>query len=327
MYNDIRLEKGLYRLSGKSFTQALGELDPDCSYAGTELEGLDAFERQLKRFNIRVSGADCDIVDKFFTTTESAVLFPEFVRRAILSGMELPILEEIVAVNSRAGAIDYRPYTVALTNNAAYSTTTAEGASLPETTIKQTSSALTTTKLGRIISTSYEAVRYQKLDLFACTLRCIGSQLANEIAKSALTTLETGADTEAGTEGGFVFSDLTALYGEFADYDLTTLVASPATCAALMALSGMEECESDDGGISVKLPFGPRLYKAKSYSGTGVIGLDKKYALQMITDSDLVLETDKLIDKQLDRIAVSVRFAFNKMFGGAVKVLTFTAAS
>ena len=83
MYNDIKLEKGLYNLSGKSFTAALEELDPSANYAGTELASLDAFERQLKRFNIRIKGADCDRVDKFFTSTETAVLFPEFVTRCI----------------------------------------------------------------------------------------------------------------------------------------------------------------------------------------------------------------------------------------------------
>ena len=86
MYNDIKLEKGLYNLSGKSFTAALEELDPSSAYIGTELSSLDAFERQLKRFNIRVNGADCDRVEKFFASTETAVLFPEFVSRCIKKG-------------------------------------------------------------------------------------------------------------------------------------------------------------------------------------------------------------------------------------------------
>ena len=88
MYDSVKLEKGMYHLANRSFSQALEEADPSAQYAGTPMQNLDAFERQLKRFGIRVSGADCDQVEKFFTTTESAVLFPEFVRRAIKSGME-----------------------------------------------------------------------------------------------------------------------------------------------------------------------------------------------------------------------------------------------
>ena len=48
------------------------------SYKGTSLEGLDAFERQLKRFDIKVSGNMSSPVDKFVATTDSAALFPEY---------------------------------------------------------------------------------------------------------------------------------------------------------------------------------------------------------------------------------------------------------
>ena len=70
-YDNIRIEKSLYT-TGKSFTQALEALDPSENYKGTSLEGLDAYERQLKRFDIKVSGENCDTVSKFFQTTDSA---------------------------------------------------------------------------------------------------------------------------------------------------------------------------------------------------------------------------------------------------------------
>ena len=54
-YDNIKLEKGLYT-TGKSFTKALEEIDPSDNYIATELEGLDAYQRQLKRFDIKVSG-------------------------------------------------------------------------------------------------------------------------------------------------------------------------------------------------------------------------------------------------------------------------------
>ena len=78
----------MYHLTGKSFLQVLEELDPAAQYADTPLAGLDAYERQLKRFDIHVCGPQCDRVEKFFTTTESAVLFPEFVRRAVRQALK-----------------------------------------------------------------------------------------------------------------------------------------------------------------------------------------------------------------------------------------------
>ena len=87
MYKDLKLEKGMYHITGKSFSEVLESMDPSGGYAETPLAGLDAYERQLKRFDIHVSGSHCDRVEKFFSTTDSAMLFPEFIRRAIRSGM------------------------------------------------------------------------------------------------------------------------------------------------------------------------------------------------------------------------------------------------
>ena len=42
MYQNLKLEKGLYHLTNKSFVQALEALDPSAQYADTPLAGLDA---------------------------------------------------------------------------------------------------------------------------------------------------------------------------------------------------------------------------------------------------------------------------------------------
>ena len=97
-YENLKLEKGMYGQGGRSFAQTLEALDPSESYKGTALEGLDAFQRQLKRFDIKVKGAGSDRVEKFFWSTESAVLFPEFVSRVVRQGMEEEsILPDITA--------------------------------------------------------------------------------------------------------------------------------------------------------------------------------------------------------------------------------------
>ena len=61
-FDNLKLEKGMYHEAGKSFTQVLEKLDPSEQYRGTALEGLDAYQRQLKRFDIRVKGAGSDLV-------------------------------------------------------------------------------------------------------------------------------------------------------------------------------------------------------------------------------------------------------------------------
>ena len=87
-FENVKLEKGMYGHSGRSFTKVLETLDPSENYKGTAYENLDAFQRQLKRFDIHVKGAGSDMVEKFFHTSDSAVLFPEFVSRVVRQGME-----------------------------------------------------------------------------------------------------------------------------------------------------------------------------------------------------------------------------------------------
>ena len=87
-YDNVKLEKGMYGEAGKTFSQVLEACDPSEAYRGTPMEGLDAFQRQLKRFDIHVKGSGSDMVEKFFHTTDSSVLFPEFVSRVVRQGLE-----------------------------------------------------------------------------------------------------------------------------------------------------------------------------------------------------------------------------------------------
>lgn len=190
MYNDIRLEKGMYDLSGKSFTAALEELDPSSAYAGTPLEKLDAFERQLKRFNIRVSGQDCDRVEKFFSSTESAVLFPEFVTRSIRKGFDDMVLSTVCA----AKTVNYSSqYLGCVLDDTANYSPSDQADTLPTATVTEASTPVTLAKYGRLINASYEAVRQQRLDVFGVMLRSIGVKLAVAVIKNAFSVLKTGA--------------------------------------------------------------------------------------------------------------------------------------
>ena len=315
MFNEVKLEKGMYHLAGKSFVQALEEADPGKQYAGTPLAQLDAYERQLKRFDIRVSGAGCDRVEKFFTTTESAVLFPEFVRRAIVQGMREAVLDEITAVVTRCESNRYQG--VVLTETAAYSTTN-EGSAMPDSTITESDSVVSLAKYGRTIKASYEAVRQQKLDVFALMLRRVGKELADSVTGAALDVLVDSVT--ATTVTGLAYGDLAALYGSFTSFDMKAVLVSPGVMAEILVMDEMLEASSKDV-TEIRLPFGTRLINCKQLDDDTVIGLDTDFALEQIRSSEVVLETDKLIDRQLDCIGVSINVGFRALMSGAVKVL------
>ena len=73
----------MYSEVGRSFcTRCWRSVTPSSSTQGRQLSIWMPFSGSWKRFDIKVKGADSDVVSKFFASWESAVLFPEYVARA-----------------------------------------------------------------------------------------------------------------------------------------------------------------------------------------------------------------------------------------------------
>lgn len=315
MYNDIKLEKGMYNLSGKSFTSALEELDPTSAYMGTELENLDAFERQLKRYNIKLSGTECDRVEKFFNSTETAVLFPEYVKRCIEKGFDDTIISSVTAAQT---VCESGHYLGCVMDDSADYISTEQADELPATTVKEGTTAVVLEKFGRLINASYEAVRKQRLDVFGVMLKSIGVKLAVAVLKKAVKILMQNAKTI--TVSSLTYANLAELYGSFDCFDMTTIIANPATASKIMAMEQLSDSRTNADG-QIVLPFGSEMVKTSAVDVNTIIGIDKKFALEFITSSGLVLETDKLIDRQLDRITISISCGFRKITPDAVKII------
>ena len=117
------------------------------------------------------------------------------------------------------------------------------------------------------------------------------------------------------------YSDLAALCGKFSNFNMNALIASPSVMASIVAMEQMMETASEQPG-QIRLPFGAMLYKAAQLDDQTIIGLDRDFALEMITATDLILETDKLIESQMDLIAVSIQVGFRTLTSDAVHLLT-----
>ena len=178
-------------------------------------------------------------------------------------------------------------------------------------------------KYGRSIHASYEAVRRQRLDAFSAILRAVGVRLSNGLlGQSILCMKETnGSLIDVVTDGKLTYADLAKLYGEFRSFDMTKVLAAPAVAAEIMAMEQMQDMASAQPN-TILLPFGAQLQKCAGMSADYIVGLDNRFALEMITTDDVLLETDKLIDSQLDVITVSIRAAFRVMLSEAVHVLS-----
>ena len=337
-FNEIKLDKGMYSESGKSFEQVLETLDPNENYKGTPMEGMDAFQRQLKRFDIKVRGAGSDTVEKFFSTSESAVLFPEYVSRSVKAGMEEGnILPSITATVTRFEGMDYRSIYSAASEDDKSLRYVGEGAVIPQTEIKSADHLVKLRKRGRMLVASYEAIRFQRLDLFSVMLRQIGNQIMRMHLEDAIEVitngdgngnaaeqLSVGGTVLGGTAGTLTYTELLKFWNRFDPYTMNTLLASP---DVMMQILGCSEFKNPLTGINFQgtgepgNPLGAKLIRCSALPNGTAIGLDKGYALEMVSAGDVSVEYDRLIDRQLERAAITSISGFAKLYGEASKVL------
>lgn len=330
-FENITIEKGMYQTKG-GLTKALEKLDPSENYKGTSLEGLDAFSRQLKRFDIKVKGRESDCVEKFFQTSNSAALFPEYVSRAVKQGMErADILPNIVATVTDIEGMDYRSIVSAPSEDDKSLKVVAEGAQIPQTVVKTRENLVKLHKRGRMLVASYEALRFQRLDLFTVTLNQIGAYIARAQLKDAIDVLLNGdgngnaADVvSAKTTDSVEYSDLLKLWASLSPYELNTILAPTDEMQKILALSQMQDSNAGldfQGTGKMITPMGATLLHAPEMTSGKVIGLDKNCALEMVQAGGVVTDYDKLIDRQLERAAITCTAGFSKIFTEASKAL------
>lgn len=337
-FETIKLEKGMYGRSGRNFSQTLEELDPSEHYRGTPMEGLDAFQRQLKRFDIKVKGAGSDCVEKFFYHTDSAVLFPEFVARVVRQGLEEEsILPDITATVTRFDGVDYRSITSVPTEEQKLLKRVEEGAEIPQTRIRTQENLVRLHKRGRMLVASYEAIRFQRLDLFSVTLRQIGAYIGRMHLEDAMGVLQNGDGNKnpaqvyrvgtspiSGTAGTLSYEALVDFWSQFDPYKLNTLLVSGDMMLAMLKLPEFQNPLTGlnfQGTGTLTTPLGAKLLRTSALPAGTLIGLDKSYALEQICGSDITVEYDKLIDRQLERAAITSVSGFAKLFPEASKVL------
>ena len=331
-YDNLKLDKGMYREAGRSFSQVLEREDSSERYKGTSLEGLDAFQRQLKRFDIKVRGAGSDVVEKFFQTSDAAVLFPEYISRTVRQGMEEgDILPHITAAVTKIDGLDYRSITSESGGEEKELKQVAEGAAIPETTIKVQANLVKLKKRGRMLVASYEAVRFQKLDLFSVTLRQIGAHIARTHLEDAVDVLINGDGNENPAEVTAIaagqdlnYDTLVDFWAKFDPYVMNTLMVSGDVMLQMLKLPEFQNPLTGlnfQGTGKLTTPLGATLLRTGVLPEKTAVGLDKRFALEMVQSGDVMVEYDKLIDRQLERAAITTISGFAKVFPQASQVL------
>ncbi len=333
-YENINLTKSMYTNSSKSFSQILEELDPSSEYAGTELEGMDAYQRQLKRFDIKVCGKDSDMVQKFFAASESSILFPEYVRRAVKQGMsEIVNIEDIAAAVTVIPGIDYRSISADISTS--ISTEITEGGTISSSPVTTKPSLVDLKKYGSMLVASYESLKFQRIDIFTVALKRIGANIALQQLNDAVSIIKTGDNSNAAgiinvtTADKITYDDILKVWTALQPYEMNTIIVSKDVMQLLLAIDEFKNPLTGlnfQGTGKLSTPLGAKLICSSSLPTKTFIALDKKYSLEMVVSTDVSVEYDKLIDCQTERTAITSTVGFSKIFTDASKVLSLATA-
>ena len=209
----------------------------------------------------------------------------------------------------------------------------AEGAAIPTTEVKTKEHLVSLTKRGRMLVASYEAIRFQKLDLFGVMLRQIGAyiqkqQLADAVDvlmngdgnSNAAKVFTVGTSPMSGTKGKLTYDQMVEFWGQFDPYTMNTILCSTGTMTSILKISELQNPLTGlnfQGTGKLTTPLGAQLHRTSAVEDGLIIGLDNRYALELVKAGDVMVEYDKLIDQQLERAAISSISGFAKICDGA----------
>ena len=129
----------------------------------------------------------------------------------------------------------------------------------------------------------------------------------------------------SGTSGTIGYNQLVEFWGQFDPYTMNTLLCSTGTMTKLLKIPEFQNPLTGlnfQGTGKLTTPLGAELHRTSALEDGTIIGLDSRYALELVRAGDVLVEYDKLIDRQLERAAVTSISGFGKICDGACAVLT-----
>jgi hypothetical protein len=308
-------------------------------------------EKALSEVGICTKGPHSDIVEKFFGTTSSAVLFPAYVESQIVLGMlAASILGSLIATETNINAHTYK--SLAYTDVAAQQQLgiAGEGALLPKVKITTADRSIDLYKFGCTIEATYSAIRLQRIDVLSIHLQRIGMRIALDECDWAIETLIAGdgntGSAMSGTDGtlGLLnsevstvldYDELVRLFGAFTTgYQMRVAVANWTNLRTILNMAEFKDPMSGFNFQSTGVLPGPMGANWQRWDSTGstnfstdrILAIDNRFALEQVTEQGVVTESDKLIEAQIDQSVITKWTGFAKLDYNAAKCLDITHA-
>ncbi len=310
-------------------TEALRSLRGEALYESLQGLGLThrhyfrALDCSLESYCAQEFGVDLEriTVERFFQSSPDAKwLFPDMVRESVLTGLRRrPIYPELIAGDERIeGAVYSLPHVVEDEDEESLRTV-AEGGAIPESNITYGDRVVRLDKRGRGVLASYEVVRRMSVDMLRVHLERIGERLGRDLDVRVVEVLNAGDGSPGSAPtvidstalGSWQYDDLIRGYLHLMQQHYFTpshFVVSRPTAETLLGLPEIKDATQFEFSRtgSFPRPLGMRMVVSDVHPDVQMTVLDARYAVQKVTEQELMVESDKLIHQQWDRTYLSI---------------------
>ncbi len=261
-------------------------------------------------------------VDRFFQSDPGAKwLFPDVVREAVVAGMKRkPVYPELII---RDESIEGTAYDVPYVSESEANEelrSVAEGAAIPESQITYGDRIVRLGKKGRGVLASYEVIRRMSMDMLRVHLQRMGERLGRNLDERLATVLVSGdasgaataaVTVDTATQSTWVYDDILAGYLKLSMdhyFTPTHILADSTLMQTLLNMDPFKDTTLFDFAQTGKLPtpLGAKLVPLAEQPADKLTIVDAGYAVQKLTEQDLLVESDKLINQQWDRTYLTV---------------------
>ena len=260
-------------------------------------------------------------VERFFQSDPNAKwLFPDIVREAVVAGIKRkPVYPELIIRDESVNGTSYDVPFVTEDEAEEELRAVAEGAAIPESEITYGDRTVKLEKKGRGVIASYEVVRRMSVDLLRVHLQRIGERLGRHLDARLAEVLVNGDDSGAtapvtvntATADTWTYDDLVKGYATLAlehYFRPTHMLANSDLTQTLLALDEFKDSGLFDFAKTGKFPspLGVQLVPLVDQPEDKLTILDAGFAAQKLTEQDVLVESDKLINQQWDRTYITV---------------------
>jgi len=261
-------------------------------------------------------------VERFFQSDPNAKwLFPDIVRESVVAGLKRkPAYPELIIRDEKINGNTYDVPFVTEDADEEELRTVAEGSAIPESQINYGDRIVKLDKKGRGIIASYEAIRRMSVDTLRVHLARMGERLGRNLdarLADVLINCDSSSGTTAAVEvntanaGTWTYADIvsgfvTLALGHY--FSPTHMIANAALSETILNLDEFKDSGLFDFAKTGNLPtpLGVKLVPMADQPDDRLTILDAGYAVAKLTEQDLLVESDKLINQQWDRTYVTV---------------------